>query len=218
MLAKDIRSNINYSQRRRGWLLKKKIRTYVKTIEPADGRVFTFGDTTIEFSKPVFHGELNTPLGFVLMTLVKWRGESFVHASDVQGPLISETMDKILSFHPNNVMIAEPPLYLKGNRILESQLKIGIKNLSCLASNVPITIVDHHLLRDKDGKVFASPAFNAARKCGNRLLTVAEYLSLENMILESERRELYKSSPPSVKFTSWTNLKREEQRANQPPL
>ena len=152
------------------------------------------------------------------MTIVKWRGESFVHASDVQGPIISETLNKILSFQPNNVMIAGPPLYLKGTRILESQLKMGVKNLSCLASKVPITIVDHHLLRDKDWKVFASPAFNAASKCGNRLLTVAEYLNLENVILEPERRELYRASPPSVQFTSWTNLKREEQRVNQPPL
>ena len=131
---------------------------------------------------------------------------------------MSDNLNKILSFQPNNVMIAGPPLYLKGTRILESQLKMGIKNLSCLASKVPITIVGHHLLRDKDWKMFARPAFNAASKCGNRLLTVAEYLSLENVILESKRRELYKSSPPSVKFTSWTNLKHEEQRANQPPL
>lgn len=114
VLAKDARSHINASQRRRGWLFKKTLGAFVKDIQVADGKVFTFGKTTIDFSNPVFHGEEKTPMGWVLMTRVDFDGERVMHASDVQGPMLDKTLDLILSANPNLVYVGGASPLLSG--------------------------------------------------------------------------------------------------------
>ena len=218
VLAKDARSHINASQRRRGWLLKKTIGAFVKDIQVADGNVFTFGKTTIEFSNPVFHGEEKTPMGWVLMTRIDFDGERVMHASDVQGPMLNETLDLILSANPNLVYVGGPPLYLADFRVERQLIEKGKKNLTKLASEIPTVIVDHHLLRDETWRDFSKDVFKTAQINGNQVVTAAEFLCQENQILESKRRQLYADKPPSAKFLKWTRLSREKRRTIQPPL
>lgn len=218
VLAKDARSHINPSQRRRGWLFKKTLSAFIKDIKVADGNIFTFGKTTINFSKPVFHGEEKTPLGWVLMTRVDYEGERVMHASDVQGPMLDETRDLILSANPNLVYVGGPPLYLADFRVDRQLIENGNKNLTKLAAEIPTVIVDHHLLRDEAWRGFSKDVFKTAQINGNRVVTAAEFLCQENRLLESKRLQLYEDEPPSTKFLKWTRLSREKRRTIPPPL
>lgn len=218
VLAKDYRNNVNPSQRRRGWLLKKIVGGGFKEYHVADGNAFTFGDTVITFSPPVFHGETNTPLGWVVMTRVDFDGERVMHASDVQGPMLGDTVDLILSTSPGLLYLAGPPLYLVDYKVERRSIETGLQNLAKLAEAIPTVIVDHHLLRDEDWKSVSQDVYEAARARGNRVLTAAEYLGKENSLLESQRRHLYEAEPPSPEFLAWTRLSREKQRTMMPPL
>ena len=53
--------------------------------------MFDFGATKITLSQPVPHGEESSGLGWVLMTRVRSGAVTFLHASDVQGPMSKET-------------------------------------------------------------------------------------------------------------------------------
>lgn len=218
VLAKDARSHINAGQRRRGWLFKKMLGAFIKDTKVADGNVFTFGKTTIDFSNPVFHGEENTPMGWVLMMQVDFDGVRVMHTSDVQGPMLDKTLDLILSANPNLVHVGGPPLYLADFRVDRRLIEKGITNLKKLAAEIPTVIVDHHLLRDEAWRRFSKDVFKAAQMRGNRVVTAAEFLGQDDRLLESKRRQLYEEEPPSAEFLKWTKLSREKRRTVRPPL
>lgn len=218
VLAKAIRSNINISQRRRGWMLQKTAGGFMKRVEDADGKSFSFGDTHLSFSKPVFHGEEDIPLGWVLMLNVEYEDEKVVHASDVQGPVLNSTLEMILSEKPQLVCIGGPPLYLVDFRVSQQTLEEGIENLSRLAESIPITLIEHHLLRDQGWREFSKPVFDATEKAKHLALTAAEFLGKPNNFLEYRRRELYRESPPNEEFIKWTKLPRMKQKQEPPPL
>jgi predicted metallo-beta-lactamase superfamily hydrolase len=218
VLAKDARSHVHASQRRRGWLFKKLLGASATDFQIADGRVFTFGATTIAFSTPVFHGEENTPLGWVLMTQVDVEGERVMHASDVQGPICEATLDLMLAAHPQLVYVGGPPLYLADFRVDRSVIETGLTNLTTLAAETPTVLVDHHLLRDAAWRDVSTGVFQAAQRQGHRVVTAAEFLRQDDQLLEAQRRHLYEAEPPSVEFLKWTRLSREKRRTVQPPL
>jgi predicted metallo-beta-lactamase superfamily hydrolase len=218
VLAKDARSHINPGQRRRGWLFKKTLDASIKDLQVADGKVFTFGKTTIDFSHPVYHGEENTPMGWVLMMRVDCDGERVMHTSDVQGPILDDTLDLILSASPHLVHVGGPPLYLADFRVDRQVIEQGITNLTTLAVEIPTVIVDHHLLRDEAWRDFSKDVFKAAQMRGHRVVTAAEFLGQDDRLLESTRRQLYEDDPPSTEFLCWTKLSREKRRTVRPPL
>jgi predicted metallo-beta-lactamase superfamily hydrolase len=71
----------------------------------ADGRSFYYGVTTIQFSEPLYHGEEGSKLGYVLATIFRSRDLTFIHASDVQGPISNKTLDFILKEKPDVLII-----------------------------------------------------------------------------------------------------------------
>jgi len=218
VLAKDHRSTVNPSQRRRGWILKDRTEGAVKSFEPADGRVFIFEGTTLRFSTPVFHGERNTPLGWVLMLSIQHGGEVFVHASDIQGPIVSETAEMLLKDEANLVYLGGPPTYLVDYRLRREAASKAFDNMSRIAEKVPTLLVDHHLLRDGGRSQGFEKVISTSEKAGHKVLTAAEFLGLENSFLEARRRELYKEYPPSEEFLRWTKLPERERMRTPPPL
>jgi len=218
VLAKAIRSDIDVGQRRRGWMLQKTAGSFMKRFGEADGKSFSFGDTRLSFSKPVFHGEESTPLGWVLILSVECEDEKVVHASDVQGPVLDSTREIILSEKPQIVCVGGPPLYLADFRVSRQSLKEGMENLSRLAGIIPVTVIEHHLLRDRGWREFSKSAFDAAEKAKHVALTAAEFIGEPNNFLEYRRRELYMEDPPDEGFIKWTKLSREKQRREPPPL
>jgi predicted metallo-beta-lactamase superfamily hydrolase len=195
ILAKDIQSDINPSQRKRGYMFQKLNSKIVKEIRVADGEKFEFGRTTLEFSKPVFHGAADSQLGYVLMLTVRTPRCSVMHASDVQGPIDEAALRIILKQLPDMLLIGGPPLYLKNFKIDEESLAKALENMVKVVREVPVTMIDHHLLRSLDYRDYLRPVYEEAGKCGHKVLSAAEFVGQAPQLLEAMRKELHSQEP-----------------------
>jgi len=218
LFVKDVRSNINYNQRKRGWIFTKIIGEMAKQLTVCDGNTFEFGGTQLRFSEPVCHGEENEGLGWVLMLTVTCGDEKVMHCPDVQGPISGATLQRIIEEKPEAVILGGPPSYLTGFKVSYEVINQGIHNLVKLTDKIPILILDHHLLRDENWRQLAHPVFKAARLSGCKVFTAAESISRPNKLLESQRRKLYELEPPSQEFQKWTKLPRDKRREIMPPI
>lgn len=218
VLAKSFRSLVNASQRRRGWMFKKTTDKYAKDLETADGKSFQFGETSLHFSVPVFHGPENSELGWVVMATVEFLGETVVFASDVQGPVCDSTLETISAKNPRLVIVGGPPTYLAGFRVKPEHIQRGMQNLAKLVEHVPTTIVGHHILRDENWKNELEQVFDAATNVGNTVLTAAEYVEQENNFLELNRKQLFEVEPPDSEFKKWMKLPLQKRKLTKPPI
>ena len=218
LFVKDFRTQINPSQRRRGWFFQRFAEKHSKEMHAADGKEFSFGGTKLRFSKPVYHGESGSGLGWVLMLIVSYGEEKVMHASDIQGPIDETALTEILPEKPELLVVGGPPLYLSGSTVKEDLITRGRENLIRTCEKIPVSIVDHHLLRSADWKTFIEPAIEAANSKGNVVLSAAEYEGSPNRLLECRREELYEQDPPSLEFRTWTRLPKEKRRTEPPPV
>jgi predicted metallo-beta-lactamase superfamily hydrolase len=218
VLAKSYRSMVNASQRRRGWMFKKTGGSYAQKLETADGRTFQFGETLLRFSDPVFHGSENSDLGWVLMVTVEFAGEKVVFTSDVQGPMYTPTLNKILAEKPQLVLVGGPPTYLAGFRVNDECIETGMRNLKSLVEQVPTTILGHHTLRDEHWRSLTQPVFDAATESGHKVQTAAEFTGTENNFLEYQRRQLFEMEPPSSEFENWMKMPLHKRKLKKPPI
>ena len=219
VLAKNPRSCINSSQRRRAWLFAKTGGKFARKLQSADGMKFNFGkDTVLSFSEPVTHGPDDTSLGWVTMAEVEYGEEVFLFAPDVQGPMSQCTVELIKKINPELLLIGGPPLYLSNLKVDEQLLEEAIRNLERIVKLVPTTILEHHVLREGSWKERMKLAFEAAAEVGHEIFTAAEFAGDDNTFLESNRRELYATDPPSNEFEHWTKLSWAKKGTIKPPL
>ena len=219
VLIKNPRENINPSQRQRAWLFRKSGGKHAETLEIADGKTFIFGEETIlRFSEAVPHGSEDSKLGWVVMACAKYQDESFMFAPDVQGPISDNTLELILGAKPQMIMIGGPPFYLAGFKVDEAQLQKGLKNLTKIVKNVPLTVLDHHALRDEAWRQKISEAYDRAAEMGHQIMTAAEFAGHENDFLESKRRSLFIENPPSREFEKWMHEGSSSKSHTKPPI
>ena len=218
ILAKSFKSKINFSQRRRGWLFRKKGGRLAARLEYADGRSFRFGGTTLRFTSPVFHGRENSELGWVLMTIIEYGDEKILFAPDVQGPVCNETLRIILNESASLAIIGGPPLYLADFRVSSEIIEHALKNLMIISKRIPIIILDHHILREKDWRRRLKPVFDASSSAGNKILTAAEYMGESDNLLEANRKILFEDEPPSQEFTRWMKMHPKRRKLVPPPI
>ena len=218
VLAKDHRAMINPNQRRRGWMFRRTGGKQARRLENADGRAFEFGETELKFSAPVFHGSKNTPLGWVLMVTVQCGDDKVLFAPDVQGPMHNPTLELILNEKPQLIIIGGPPLYLTGFKVSEDQIQRGMKNLKAIVENVPLVILEHHILREERWRELSKPIFEAASKSGHMIATAAEFVRKKNNLLELQRKKLFENEPPSSEFRKWLKLPLPKRKLIRPPI
>lgn len=219
VLAKNPRDKINSSQRRRAWLFRKTCGKYAKVLEKADGKQFVFGkETVLRFSEAVFHGPENSILGWVVMTLVEYGNERFMFAPDLQGPISAHTLNLIIRAKPQVVMVGGPPFYLSGYKVSEAELQLGLKNLTKIVEVVPITILEHHTLRDELWRQRTKQAYAKAVEVGHEVMTAAEFAEHENSFLEAKRKTLYVENPPSKEFEKWMKNDFKKKSIVKPPI
>ena len=204
VLMKNPKEKINSSQRQRAWMFQKTGGKYAEKLAVADGTEFVFGETKLRFSEAVPHGPEDSMLGWVVMATVEFGGERFMHAPDVQGPMSTRTAELIRAETPDALMVGGPPFYLGGFKVDQKQLQKGLTNLIRIIEAVPVTIMEHHALRDAQWRIRAEPIYLEAEKVGHRVVTAAEFASEENLFLESKRRQLYEEFPPPKEFQQWT--------------
>ena len=218
VFAKNFKSRINFSQRRRGWLFRKKAGSLSARLEYVDGRSFHFGRTIIRFSPPVFHGREDSELGWVLMTVIEYEGEKVLYAPDVQGPICEETLRMILSESADLAIIGGPPLYLADFRISKEMISKALENIAAITRHVPVTILDHHVLREKKWREILQQVIDESSSIGHSLITAAEYAGEPNRLLEADRKVLFETEPPSREFMRWSRLPMRKRKLIPPPL
>jgi len=218
VFLKSPKEKINYSQRRRGWIFTKTGGKYARELVVADGKTFTFGDTQLRFSEPIFHGPENSALGWVLMATIEHENEKFMFAPDVQGPMSEHTLELIKREEPQMLMLGGPPLYLAKFKVDEAQIQAGLRNFQKIAAIVPLVIIEHHVLRDEDWREKTGNIFDVAADNGCKVLTAAEFLGKKNAFLEAERKKLFVEHPPSREFEKWMCGSAEACKHAKPPI
>lgn len=218
VLVKDIRSAINFSQRRRGWMFQRFLKRIGSRCEVADGRIFEFGATKVRVSQPMPHGSEESELGWVLMTGVECGGHRLLHASDVQGPMSKQTTRSIIKERPDLLILGGPPIYLEGVKVDKAMIQKGIENAAEIAGKVPTVVFEHHPLRSEDWRVKSKQVYDAAMAANHMVTTGAEYMGGKPSLLEAIRPKLYEDEPPSEEFLKWCKLNREKQRNQSPPI
>jgi predicted metallo-beta-lactamase superfamily hydrolase len=218
VLVKNPKDMINYSQRRRGWMFERTGGKYARISDVADGKSLVFGETRLSFSEPVFHGQEDSFLGWVLMSTIECQDEKFMFAPDVQGPISRHTCEVIMREKPQLLMIGGPPSYLAAFKVGEDQIQAGFRNLETIVGSTPLTVLEHHLLRDENWMEKTRNTFEIARKMGHKVQTAAEFLGMKNECLESVRKRLFSEHPSSKEFEKWMRLSDEAKKHTRPPI
>lgn len=148
-------------------------------------------DGPLSFSEPVPHGKPGGPGGTVMMTRIETPQGVFVHASDIQ-LLNHEAVDQILDWHPDIVLAGGPPLYLEV--IGPADRQIACDNGLRLARGVAPLILDHHLLRSRQGIEWLADLSAAA---GRGILCAADFMKKPRRLLEADRAQWYRKAPVS---------------------
>ncbi len=143
----------------------------------------------LRFSLPVFHGSRGSRQGTVMMTRITDPETIFVHASDIQ--LLDQTaVDILLAWHPDIVLASGPPVYL--NRLSPAEQQKAWAHAVELARGVDTLILDHHLLRCRDGIVWLD---RLRQQTGRNVICAADFMKTPRCFLEAWRKELYEDLP-----------------------
>jgi len=218
VLIKNYKENVNFSQRRRGWVFVKTGGKHAKKLEIADGKTFQFGDTSLRFSQPVSHGSGDASLGWVLITTITCDDEKVIFAPDVQGPMSNSTAKTIIEEEPQLLMIGGPPLYLAGFRVTDNEIIEAMEHLKRIVAVVPSVILEHHLLRAENWREQSKSIFETARETGHRLVSAAEFLGEKENLLEARRKQLFDMEPPGEGFMRWTKISVDARKLVKPPV
>jgi predicted metallo-beta-lactamase superfamily hydrolase len=150
-------------------------------------------DDSLRFSLPVPHGRPSVGEHTVMMTRIEEDGEIFVHASDIQ-LTDAETIEKILDWKPDIVLVSGPPLYRYSSSSLQTLSEGAWRNALSLSENIDVLIIDHHVLRSGEGIEWLE---KLKRKAKGDILCAADFMKREPIFLEAWRKELYEWLPVS---------------------
>jgi len=190
LLLKHPREKINRSQFGRASYFLEKLKEIDVEIDFCDGKLYEFGNTVIEFSKPVFHG-VNQKLGFVVEIFISDGDDSFVFSSDVEGPIHEDQAAFIIEKEPEVAFIDGPMSYMLGYRFSADSFSKAIENIRKVLEVSKTVVLDHHLLRDLKWREKLTELFNYAEQLGVKLQSASEFLGKPEELLEARRKELY---------------------------
>ena len=145
----------------------------------ADSKKFKFGNTNVEFTKPLFHGIEFSRTGWVLSVVISSGSEKLLYTSDLQGPTIEDYAHWILEEDPNVLILDGPSTYLIPYMMNLINLQRCIENAITIieeTTKLELVIYDHHLVRERKYKERVQVVYKRAEKRGIKVLTVAEYL------------------------------------------
>ncbi len=148
----------------------------------AEGR----SEGPLSFSRAVPHGARDNR-GTLMMTRIEMSDGVFVHASDIQ-LLNDPTVDKVISWQPDIVLAAGPPLYL--DRLGDVELERAWNNAVRLAQSIDVVILEHHLMRSAEGAVWLDKLSDAV---GRKVYCAADFMGVPRQFLEAERVQLYEA-------------------------
>jgi predicted metallo-beta-lactamase superfamily hydrolase len=174
--------DLSYSQARRAKALANSLG---RSLKVAEG----MSDGPLTFSVPVPHGEQVERNGNVMMTRVEEDGAVFVHASDIQ-MLSDAAIKQILAWQPNIVLASGPPIHLPGVTLKKQES--ALRRTLQLAKEVDTLILDHHLMRSKEGEQWLD---HVSSLTGHKVICVADFMGCRRNLLEAERVFWYRKLP-----------------------
>ncbi|MFX0097161.1 MAG: MBL fold metallo-hydrolase [Candidatus Hodarchaeota archaeon] len=185
VFAKDRKSNINASQRRRGLIFEKKVTDICRELVYVDGEDFDF----IRFSPAVWHGTVGSSVGFVIMVCIQEGEYRFIHGSDAQSLGDPKAMDWVVEENPGLLIVDGFPTTHIGRRTTNAEFEDAMNNLdrTIKAIRSKRIVLDHHIMRDIDYRKRIRPLL----KAGKQILSAAEFLGRENLLLEAWREDLH---------------------------
>jgi predicted metallo-beta-lactamase superfamily hydrolase len=191
ILAKDINKDINLSGKSRGKIFENKVKN-VSKLEYADGKYFEFGNTFVSFSKAVWHGDVGSKLGKVIMVYIEEGKDSFLFGSDAQSLADKDALEFVKEKNPKLLIVDGYPTIFVGWKMKEKNFLNAKENLKEVIKHIDAEriILDHHIVRDLEYKEKMKDIFDVAKELKKEVLTAAEFLELENFFLEAWRREI----------------------------
>ena len=154
-------------------------------MQVAEGR----SEGRLSFSQSVPHGAPDSNMGSVMMTRVEMEDAVFVHASDIQ-LLDDPTVDQVIDWRPDIVLVAGPPLYL--DRLSNAARETAWRNAVRLAQHIDVVILDHHLMRSREGTSWLDAL---SKTVGKQIYCAADYMRQPRRLLEAEREQWYQKMP-----------------------
>ncbi|MCI2415785.1 MAG: MBL fold metallo-hydrolase [Candidatus Aramenus sp.] len=193
VFIKDPNNMINTSQKRvRAPKFLRAIKDLPISLEVAEGKEVRIGNTKITFSNAVPHGA-DERLGYVVQVAISDGDQTLLVTSDIEGAPRDSHLEFTLRVKPNVLIIDGPLSYLLGYALTEEDLNKSLYNMEKIVKEgLDTMIVDHHVLRDQNYRQVLSRLYEEAREVNARVITAAEYLNVEPLILEARRRELFK--------------------------
>lgn len=193
VLAKDINKNINFSGRKRGKIFEEKVKSLAKSLEYADGREFKFNDIHISSSPAVWHGEVESKVGTVVMVYLEKGKDSILFGSDAQNLADPKALEWVIEKNPKFLILDGYPTIFLGWRLAQESFEKSKKNLkeAIEKTQAKTIILDHHILRDIEYKEKMEEIYEVAKKLGKNIFSAAEFYGLENFFLEAWRKEIH---------------------------
>jgi len=180
-----------FNQRANKWNVYQKIpelRFDKVEVRYAEGREFYFGDTKIKFSNALFHGVEFSRVGWIFSTTIEYKGEKFIHTSDINGPVIEDYAAWLIKENPNILVLDGPMTYLLGYVLNKTNFRRTIENILKIMkeSEVEVVIYDHHLTREAKFRENTLEVWEMGDKLGKTVITAAEFLGKVPKVLECE--------------------------------
>ncbi|MBP1358145.1 MAG: hypothetical protein JZD40_06655, partial [Sulfolobus sp.] len=169
-------------------------------INIAEGKEVKYGSTSIRFSHAVPHGA-DERLGYVVQVAINDKDSSLLVTSDIEGAPRQQHLEFTKEVKPNYIIIDGPLSYLLGRALSDEDLDNSLRNMEeIVKEGIEIAIIDHHVLRDLKYEEILKPVKDVARDFGVKIMTAAEFLGNEPIILEARRRELFQKENKPAKI------------------
>ena len=189
--AKDPYNNVNHSANYRGRLFEKNVKEFCEELYWADGKIFD----NISFSPAVWHGSVGTKVGYVIMVSISEDKFVLLHGSDAQNFADDNAMFWVIDQNPDILIADGYPTYLVGYKLSNEEYEKSIKNFENVIKNIKAKeiILEHHILRDLEYKEKIADIFALANRMNKEIKTSAEFIGMENLFLEANRKNIKKN-------------------------
>jgi predicted metallo-beta-lactamase superfamily hydrolase len=155
----------------------------IKIIFP-ENKKFNFGNTTLRFSGPLFHGIEFSRVGWVFSTLIEYDDYKLIHTSDLNGPIIEDYAKMIIKENPDVLILDGPMTYMYGYLLNKTNLNRAIENATRIVEEIDakVIIYDHHLPREIKFRDRTRKVWDTAKKYNKNLITAVEFLGEKTVV------------------------------------
>jgi hypothetical protein len=195
VIVKHPEIDINRNQRiRSGFFLKELEKRGITTIK-TNGTELNFGNVKVIMDGLLWHGEVGSMLGKVAAVFIVDEDLSYYFASDSQGPVDKNAVEKICMRRPNLLYISGPPTYLGNLKNEEDPTFKAMENIERMISSSCFEklVIDHHFSRELGYEKRLEKLKSLGKESGVEVNDVAGYTGEARRPLESLRRELYEN-------------------------